>query len=51
MRLIASGKTVKQITAALAISVSTLRSRILERFGMKMNAEITHYAIKHDPVA
>ncbi len=53
MRLIASGKTVKQISVELSISVSsvsTLRARILKKFGMKTNAEITHYAIKHDLV-
>ncbi len=53
MRMIASGLTVKQIAEELAISVSsvsTLRSRILAKFGMKTNAQITHYAIKHDLV-
>ena len=53
MRMIASGKTVTQISGELAISVSsvsTLRSRILKKFGMKTNAEITHYAIKNDLV-
>ncbi len=53
MRLIASGKTVKQISVELSISVSsvsTLRARILKKFGMKTNAEVTHYAIKHDLV-
>ncbi len=53
MRLIASGRTVKQISEELAISVSsvsTLRARILKKFNMKSNAEITHYAIKHDLV-
>jgi DNA-binding NarL/FixJ family response regulator len=49
MCLIASGKTVQQIAAELAISVSsvsTMRARILKKFGMKTNAELTHYAIK-----
>ena len=53
MRMIASGKTVGQISKELAISnstVSTLRVRILKKMGMKTNAEITHYAIKHDLV-
>ena len=53
MCLIASGKTVKQIATELALSVSsisTMRTRILKKFGMKTNAEITHYAIKHDLV-
>lgn len=50
MRLIASGKTLKDIADELALSVktvSTYRSRILEKMGMKNNAELTHYAIKN----
>jgi two-component system, NarL family, invasion response regulator UvrY len=53
MSMIASGKTVGQIAVELSISissVSTLRTRILKKFGMKTNAEITHYAIKHELV-
>jgi len=53
MSMIASGKTVGQIAVELAISissVSTLRTRILKKLGMKTSAEITHYAIKHDLV-
>jgi two-component system, NarL family, invasion response regulator UvrY len=53
MVMIASGKTVGQIAEELSISissVSTLRTRILKKFGMKTNAEITHYAIRHDLV-
>jgi two-component system invasion response regulator UvrY len=53
MCMIASGKTVGQISEELALSVSsvsTLRTRILKKFNMKTNAEITHYAIKHDLV-
>jgi DNA-binding NarL/FixJ family response regulator len=47
--MIASGKTVKEIGAELALSektISTYRARILEKTGMKSNAELTHYAIK-----
>ncbi len=50
MRLIASGKTVGQISKLLALSdktISTYRARILEKMGMKTNAEITHYAIQN----
>jgi DNA-binding NarL/FixJ family response regulator len=50
MRMIASGKTLKDIADDLALSiktVSTYRSRILEKTGMKNNAELTHYAIKN----
>ncbi|MFI5144180.1 MAG: response regulator [Ignavibacteria bacterium] len=50
MCLIASGNTLHQISDNLAISVktvSTYRSRILEKMNMKSNVELTHYAIKH----
>ncbi len=42
--------TVSEIADALALSVktiSTYRARILEKMGMKTNAELTHYAITH----
>lgn len=48
LRLIASGKTVKEIGEELSLSVktiSTYRTRILEKMKMKNNAEMTHYAI------
>jgi len=48
MRLIASGKTVSEIAAELNLSVktiSTYRSRILEKMGLRNNAEIMRYAI------
>ena len=50
MCMIATGKTVRQIGEELFLSektVSTYRSRILEKMGMKNNAELIHYAIKH----
>ena len=46
--LIASGKTLKDIGASLCISgktVSTYRARILEKMGMKSNAEMITYAL------
>lgn len=49
MRLIASGKTVGEIAGLLTLSdstISTYRSRILEKMGMRTNAELTHYAIQ-----
>jgi two-component system, NarL family, invasion response regulator UvrY len=49
MRMIASGKTLQGIADELTLSVktiSTYRTRILEKMGMKNNAELTHYAIK-----
>ena len=48
--MMASGKKAKEIAADLCLSVktiSTYRSRILEKMRMKNNAELTHYAIKH----
>ncbi len=50
MRMIASGKTGKEIGEELFLSVktiSTYRARILEKMEMKSNAELTHYALKH----
>jgi two-component system, NarL family, invasion response regulator UvrY len=47
--MIASGKTVTQIAEELALSVKTIstnRSRALQKMCMKTNAEITYYAIK-----
>jgi len=48
--LIASGKTVKEIGNLLSLSVktiSTYRTRILEKTLMKSSAELTHYAIQN----
>jgi DNA-binding NarL/FixJ family response regulator len=50
MRLIASGKTVGEIAEMLSLSdktISTYRARILEKMGMRTNAELTHYAIQN----
>jgi DNA-binding NarL/FixJ family response regulator len=50
MTLIASGKTVKEVAGLLSLSektVSTYRTRILEKMRMKTNAEVTHYAIQN----
>ncbi len=47
---IASGKNVTGIADELALSsrtVSTYRRRILDKMGMKHNAELTHYALKN----
>jgi len=49
MSMIASGKSVKEIADELSLSVqtiSTYRSRILEKMKMKNNAEIIYYAVK-----
>jgi DNA-binding NarL/FixJ family response regulator len=53
MCMIASGKTAKKIADELALSIktiSTYRTRILEKMGMKHNAELTYYAIKNQLV-
>jgi DNA-binding NarL/FixJ family response regulator len=49
LRMIASGKTVKDIAEDLSLSVktvSTYRARILEKTGMKTNAELIRYALQ-----
>lgn len=50
MCMIASGKTVSEIADELALSVKTIstnRSRIMQKMNMRTNAELTHYAIKN----
>ena len=50
LRLIASGKSVGDIATALSLSVktvSTYRTRILQKMNLKHNAELTRYAIEH----
>ncbi len=50
MCMIASGKTIKSIADELSLSVktvSTYRTRILEKMRMKNNAELTHYSIQN----
>jgi len=47
---IANGQTVSEIAAELLLSgktVSNYRSRVLDRMGLKTDADITYYAIKH----
>lgn len=48
--MVASGKTVKEIASELNLSVktiSTYRSRVLEKMDLKNNSELTHYAIRN----
>ena len=52
--LIASGKTLTEIAEELSLSVktiSTYRSRILEKMNMNSNAELTRYAIENNLVS
>jgi two-component system invasion response regulator UvrY len=51
--MIASGRTVKEIAGELSLSVktvSTYRSRILDKMHMANNAQLTYYAIENDLV-
>ncbi|QRX83151.1 response regulator transcription factor [Glaciimonas sp. PAMC28666] len=50
VRMIASGQTRTEIAKNLSISpktVSVYRSRVFEKMGVRTNAQLTHYAIKH----
>jgi DNA-binding NarL/FixJ family response regulator len=49
-KLLAAGKTITQIAEALCVAlttVSTHRSRIMEKLGLSTNSELTRYAITH----
>ena len=49
LRMVASGKTIKQIAGEISLSVktvSTYRSRILEKTGLKTTAELIRYAFQ-----
>ena len=50
MWLLASGKPIKGIAKEMFLSpstVSTYRTRILRKLGLASNAELVHYAVKH----
>ena len=50
MRMIAAGKTMKEIAKELFLSVrtvSTYRARVLEKMNMKTNAELIRYALQN----
>jgi len=50
MKMFAAGKTVSQIALELALSVKTVsthRTRLLKKMGMKTNAELMHYAVRN----
>jgi len=50
LRLVAGGKTVKQIAAELALSektIETYRARIAEQIDLTSNVELTRYAFQH----
>ena len=51
--LLASARTVSEIAAQLDLSVktiSTYRTRILEKMGMSSNAQLMRYAMQHELV-
>jgi DNA-binding NarL/FixJ family response regulator len=53
MRLLSAGKTVSQIAASMHLgttTVSTYRSRILEKLHLKNNAELMRYAVQQNIV-
>jgi two-component system, NarL family, invasion response regulator UvrY len=53
LKLIGSGKSVSEISDILCLSVktiSTYRSRLLDKMNLKNSAELIHYAIKMDLV-
>jgi two-component system, NarL family, invasion response regulator UvrY len=53
LRGIATGQTVGALADALALSVktiSTYRARVLEKMSMTSNAEVIHYAMRHQLV-
>jgi two-component system, NarL family, invasion response regulator UvrY len=50
MSLIAAGKAIKEIATELFLSVrtvSTYRTRVLEKMNMKTNADLIRYALQH----
>ncbi len=50
MLMIGSGRTIGDIARELSLSVKTIgtyRARVLQKMGMKNNAELTHYTIKN----
>lgn len=53
LRLIGAGLAVSQIADHMALSVktvSTYRRRVLDKMGLANNAQLTHYAVKHQLV-
>ena len=53
LRMIASGKTIKEIASELSLSektIATYRARIAEKLNLATNVEFTRYALKHNLV-
>ena len=50
LRMVASGRTIKEIAGEMALSektVGTYRARIAKKLGLSSNVELTRYALKH----
>jgi DNA-binding NarL/FixJ family response regulator len=50
LRLIAQGRTVKEVAAELSLSektIGTYRTRLSEKMGLSTNVELTRYALQH----
>jgi DNA-binding NarL/FixJ family response regulator len=50
LKMMASGKTVSEVARELSLSVKTVsthRTRILKKMGMRTNAELTTYAVRN----
>ena len=50
LRLVATGRTIKEIAAGLSLSektIATYRSRVSEKLGLSTNVELARYALQH----
>jgi DNA-binding NarL/FixJ family response regulator len=50
LRLVAGGRTIKEIAAKFALSektVGTYRARVAKKLGLRSNVELTRYALQH----
>jgi DNA-binding NarL/FixJ family response regulator len=50
LRLVATGQTIKEIAAGLALSektVATYRARIAEKLALRTNVDLARYAMQH----
>jgi two-component system, NarL family, invasion response regulator UvrY len=50
LRLIAAGRTIKEIASDLSLSektIGTYRTRISDKMGLRTNVELTRYALQH----
>lgn len=51
LRLLSKGKSLKEIAAQLAVNpktVTTYRTRVLQKLGLKTNADLVRYALEND---